>query len=337
MRKITIIYEKGVVLLFVCLVYLVPASYGQPNHILSHKKIKNLNDVLPSVVQKLNYWPTVEAYKKKQIYNERTLGVKVPLKNSKIWTKDILSSTWQPPYKTKKLIIHNEAGCYDTIRKKWKNEGFEVQLTQTYTLFMLKLVKLNGESFGSSKGERLTNISKLASLIFASSYFIRNNQGNKVPLTISQLLNKNFSSKDIKYIDNGNIIYHIAKTVEFTSLKGQNYGMVRSLPWYEMINWFNKKNMVCFYFLKSEGGASPQGINFESRYNSTQFEIPSRFAIKIACKEADKLKIKYNREKIKTLDGADKWKIVLNSGIKGETAIDVNKTSGEILKVKRQN
>ena len=319
-----------------------------PGSVQLLKKIESLDDLLPDVVRKLITWPSPDELKRMQVLDRNVLGVKAAWAACEDWIKNVLSPKWQPPQNAIQLIIGNEAKRYnetkryDTVRLRWENNGYDVQLTQTATVFILKLIQFNSKPFGNSAEEQSANISKLAASIFSSSYFVRNNAGDKVPLNIMNLLENNFKSKDVKFIlkDNNKVIYHLAQTVELTVASKDNehaYGTARHLAWYEMINWFNDKNTVCFYFLKNEGGCPPAGMGFEDRLNSTFFEFPAPLAITIACEKADKLNLEYDKKTIKANHKKGPWNIIFNPGENTETTVVVDAVTGSVIDVVKKN
>ncbi|MFA7232010.1 MAG: hypothetical protein WC071_12130 [Victivallaceae bacterium] len=340
MKKLSVFFKKNKTMwywslpVFLCFSFVLQGSPGDVNFSeRPSKKIESLDDLLPKVVRTLITWPPPDELKKMKILDRSVLSVKAPCEWAEDWVNNVFSVSWHPPKDAKILIIKSEARGYDTIRWKWKKDNYDIQMGQVFSTFTLRISKLDKNSFGGSQAERIENIKKLAAEVFSNTGNSWDKQGNIIKINISGLINKSFNLDKIKSIplNNDSIIYYTGEPFEVLRTwkkDGNTYGTSRDVPWYEMISWFNNKNMVCFYFLKNEG-CSPIYINFESQFNSKLFEISSRCAIYYACKEANKLKLKYDKKKIKTKHENGQWSVIFNPGEKTETTIFIDDITGK--------
>jgi len=236
---------------------------------------RTLSENLPGQVGHLFKWPDLKLIPPEKLMagneNKHTLRAR---RNSIEWVKKVVDPNWLPDdpnyFNNNIIMIQNEYGPIDATHIRWNRSGYIIEVTQTMTVFAVKLTPLETATMADTTAAKKERVRRICLNIIneyvdievvgpVSSQIIRKN-------IRPVLLEASFDKASIQNFDDG--VHSWCKAPDTTSQSDQadfNY-------WWRRINWWTDGKIVGIYTLKTEGGAWEAG--YSAGMDNNWFEGP---------------------------------------------------------------
>lgn len=231
----------------------------------------SLQSALPAVVLHLSEWPDATIFNgPKRLSGNDPIGT-YPKQNSVRWIKKAIDGNWLPSEEIPTILIRQEFDGRDVVRSKWKTiNGFDIEVSQTASLFVLKVIPSNTALATGAIDRPKARV--LFQDVLAKIGERRTGQG--IPVRIDNLSHKigRFSVDEarIKQLKEG-IIIGVAKDMktagvslpkddlaagEEQSPTNQNWENTAEAYhyWFRQIHWWTDGKQLAMFFMKTENG-----------------------------------------------------------------------------------
>jgi hypothetical protein len=189
----------------------------------------------------------------------------------------VLDPSWQPPKNTRTYLIPHEFENRDAIRLRWLKDNYIVQVSETASIFTIKITPRDGSEMGTDSVERTAIARQLCLDVFAKEGIRHTLQGEpvKIPDLNQKIVSLSFDPMSIKSLDAGasswgqpkghpryytEIDADPAETVEKKSRDDDpaNPDWMNTDQawkyWFHLVFWANDGKSVAFYLSKQSGG-----------------------------------------------------------------------------------
>ena len=230
-----------------------------------------IETALPSPVVALFQWT-----EKTSLRGSKTLDLEDPLvasakKQAWNWINKVLDRSWRPPANNMMLFIHDEFDDRDVVRIGWDHGGYRVEVSQTASIFALRIMSQGPDTAGETVQQRIEVARTLAQQVFnhEGRKWMQDAQGAGRSVIISSLKEKicesSFDAKQVKQLSADKVVIGTAKSKQNTGFRSSEYrsgSVAIDTPettsdewhyWFSNVNWWNDGNAVGFYFLKKDG------------------------------------------------------------------------------------
>jgi hypothetical protein len=188
--------------------------------------------------------------------------------------KRVLAPSWLPPKDVELIFIRNEFDNRDVVRMVWERNGYNIQVSQTASIFAMKLSPVSVGNTGVEKSQKLENVRQLCLQVFTEMGRRWDHQGNTVLIKelSKKIVSYSFRPEMSRYLKDDRAVYGRPQTMNEAGVK-QPQNDVEALRerdpnnpnwdktassysyWFRMVNWWNDGKSIGFYFLKVEEGA----------------------------------------------------------------------------------
>lgn len=230
---------------------------------------------LPAQVYMLARWPDATILSGEKAVDPTAFIVAFPKDQSWEWINLVISEAWRPPASATMYFIAKEFYDMDATRIEWNHGAYHVQVSQTSSVFTMKITPLKGISFEGKKTMRSEAARQLSRQIFNSESKMHSYDahGSPIPVAINGLNEKiaefSFDPTKMKQLSTDQVVVGEAKSKEdegisSTPPQDKNSGAAAisvNSPeawyyWFRNVNWWNDGHAIGFYFLKSNGKGS---------------------------------------------------------------------------------
>lgn len=227
---------------------------------------------LPAPVWSLFHWPDVAVLNGEKAIDPDALIVAGPGRRSWEWINRVISESWLPPTNAYMHFISQEFDGRDVTRVEWTHGDNRVEVSQTASLFAMKIISKRAENLSRDSGSRLESARQLCRHIFnrEGHMWSRDAQGMVRTFVIPDLNEKivefSFDPAKSKQLSVDKVVTGMARSMKdegiasATPREGLREGGVpnENSPdawphWFRNINWWNDGQAVGFYFLKVDG------------------------------------------------------------------------------------
>ena len=235
----------------------------------------------PKKAEVLFSWPSETMISgTKHVTKDRNINTLRAYRTSLGWIEKVISPNWlpiDPNYlKNNLIMIEDEYGLIDATHVRWEHNGYAIEITQTQTVFAVKLTPLGTVTVAdTSTAKKQLARAKCSEILaeYADVEIRKPVDSEIVKKNIKPIILK--SSVDEAYIyDSNDITYSTCKKLNINDKEDKfNFDY-----WWRRINWWTNGKSIGIYTLKTEGGAwSP---NYESKLDEKWFsgEITKRKA-----------------------------------------------------------
>ncbi len=264
----------GCLSVFIALIAM-QVCYGMANKSEVKKPDPNtLAEAFTPLLVSLYRWPDQAVLTgQKRVENDAN-DVLWPKNQCTDWLHKVLEPAWLPPENTELIFLRGEFEGRDTVRLTWERNGYGIQLTQTASIFAIKLTPLEIKGTGKDPAEKTGAAKQLCLRIFNKEAYRWSRAGKKVPV---KTLNKkiaaySFRPELTRELKGDRAVRGRPQSVHEAGVRQptndqeriqerdpNNPNWVHSWVsynyWFRKINWWNDGNSVGFFFLKIEEGA----------------------------------------------------------------------------------
>lgn len=254
---------------------LIPLTQAQESeHIARKIEPTKLIESFPWAVSRLFQWPAESVLNGPNRVDKDAREVAWPKKQCLRWVKRVVASSWLPPKNVELTFIRNEFDERDAVRMAWERNGYSIQVSQTASLFTIKLTPLGSKNTntGIDASQKLEKARQLCLQVFPERGQRWDQQGNAV---LVRDLAKNITSYSFRleltrHLKDDGSVYGRPQTMKEAGVKPPQNDVEASREndpnnpnwdktassyhyWFRMVNWWNDGKSIGFYFLKLEG------------------------------------------------------------------------------------
>ncbi len=235
----------------------------------------SLRDCLPDPAYRLFQWPDSSVLAGPNRLDESAAEVTWPKKQCMGWVQKVMAPSWLFPAGTKPLFIRSEFDGRDTVRIAWECNGYAIQVSQTASIFAMKLTPMKGGNTGTDFFVKMQNARSLCTQVFAETGFRwGKHAGAKVSIKgLSQKIAAySFQPQLARDLPDDRSVCGRPQTMHEAGVKppqndvealrerdpnNPNWDKTASSYnyWFRMVNWWNDGKSIGFYFLKVEEGS----------------------------------------------------------------------------------
>ncbi len=268
-RAFKTMYLLIVLMLFACV-------YGEEQ--IKEVKPKKLEEVIPSPVKKLFGWPAQSTLRSLDRIDASAAEVIFPKKQCLSWLRKVISPLWLPTEDVEFVFIRDEFDKRDTVRTSWQRNGYDIQISQTASIFCIKLSPLDKKNLGADNPKKINNAKQLCLQIFNTTGRRWSYDDNGWPIKVPI---QNLSKKIVSYSFDAEFILYLKDDASVKGRSKNEFEAKVKRPtdkteckrqtdpdnpdwentayaydyWFRRVNWWNDGKNVGFYFLKVEEGA----------------------------------------------------------------------------------
>lgn len=250
-----------------------------------------LKQVLPLAVQKLFTWPSQSILKGEGRVGGESAEILYPKKQCLLWLKKTFSPLWLPGDEIDFIFIRDEFDGRDVVRASWERNGYSIQVSQTASIFTIKLTPVKNVGLGVDKRQKTDKTKKVCLDIFndVGMRWTLDEIGARTKVEIKgfnkKIASYSFKPELSKHLKDDNSAWGRPKTKleakvkrptdedEYKKQIDPNYPDWENTEfaynyWFRKINWFNDGKSMGFYFLKVEDGSwiPSYGANFDKTF-----------------------------------------------------------------------
>jgi hypothetical protein len=249
---------------------------AQENVNTDHKiEPTKLIESVPAPVYWLLQWPDSSVLKGPNRVSHAAVEVTWPEKQCSGWLQKVLATGWLPSPGAEMIFIRDEFDGRDTVRIAWERNGYIIQVSQTASVFAMKLTPLGNRNTGADSREKTQNAKLLCAQVFAKEgYRWGSGAGTKVQIKglSEKIASYSFRPELVRHLKDDKAVCGRPQTMNEAGVK-QPQNDVEALRerdpnnpnwdktassysyWFRMVNWWNDGKSIGFYFLKVEEGA----------------------------------------------------------------------------------
>lgn len=243
-----------------------------------NKDSKKIDDNAPGEVLKLSRWPDQSVLSGASRLSGDSPEVVFAKNQTNSWSERVLAPTWLPPEGTQVYFLQNEFDGRDVVRMKWQCNNYEVVMSQTASIFLIKLTPLNSCGTGVDGAAKLAFARDLVLKVFKETgrRWSTDSTGAGVEVPVPDLAKKitsySFVPGTARSLEENGVVVGRPKTMEEEGVqkpatdedqanerKANNPNWEKSSLswryWFRQIHWWNDGHSVTIYFLKVEEGA----------------------------------------------------------------------------------
>lgn len=232
-----------------------------------------LNEIIPSPAYKLFQWPDDSILNGPGHIDIDATEVKAAQAQAFDWIKKVLSEDWLPPVDTQPVCIRSEFDGRDVIRVKYEVKGYEIQVSQTATIFTIKLSHLDKRALGGDLNGKINAAKDMCSEVFNRTGKRWTGQGKEIviPELNTKIAAYSFVQDTIVSVpgdmagwgrpqtmsESGKSSPHSeAESEEANDPKNPDWedAAISWSYWFRNVSWWNDGHSIGFYFLKIEAG-----------------------------------------------------------------------------------
>ena len=237
------------------------------------KSPATIDAAVPASVLMLSQWPDVTSLSEKKRLSPASSVVIAPRKRAWDWILKVIDETWLPAANTEMMFIQKEFCDRDVARIAWNHNNYHIELSQTASIFLIKLEPRGTNNMGSDGNQRFEVARQLARQLFKREgrMLAQDTHGSFQAVVISKLNEKieeySFNIANMKQLPEDNVVIGHARTMRDEGIDTSascEGGAARGVPpnensreawhyWFRNVNWWNDGYAVIFYFLKVDG------------------------------------------------------------------------------------
>lgn len=273
--KMKIVQKISVLILTVVVISSTPMCYSQEHEVITHKtEPTKLIQCIHQPAYRLFQWPDRSVLEGPKIVNSDSNEVARPKMQCLRWLKKVIAPSWLPPEDIKMFFIRSEFDERDVVRMAWQRNDYNIQVSQTGSIFTIKLTPIGNKNSGLNDSQKIEKTKQLCLKVFTDKGKRWDNEGNEVPVNdlSKKIVSYSFDTELIRHLKDDKSMFGRPKTKHEAGVKSPqddieairekdpnnpNWDKTASSYryWFRMVNWWNDGTSIGFYFLKVEEGS----------------------------------------------------------------------------------
>ena len=236
------------------------------------KTLATIEAALPAPVLMLFHWPDEAILNGEKAVDPSAPIVAAPGKQSWEWINRVVSESWLPPTNAHMHFVGKEFDDRGVTRVEWTHGDYRVEVSQTASIFTMKLVPQGADNMGRDSGRRFEVARQLCRQVFnrEGRMWSQDAQGAGRAVVVPELNEKigefSFDAAKMKQLSTDKVVVGKARSMKDEGIDSSApreglSGVVapneRSRDawhyWFRNVNWWNDGRAVGFYFLKVDG------------------------------------------------------------------------------------
>lgn len=229
---------------------------------------------IPDAVSNLLLWPSSSVMEGKRLSHD-LIEVAYPKKQCREWLYKVIDSSWLPDKKPEPILIKNEFDDRDVVRFRWLKNGYDIEVSQTASIFVMKLTPQDGHSMGKDDKEKLNMAKELCLQVFAKQGRRWAGQGNTIAISnlAQKIASYSFREDTIQNLQGDNIILsgrpRTMKEESIDKTQNETQGQIENASnsewemtkrawryWFRNVYWRNDGKCLSIFFPKVEDDVS---------------------------------------------------------------------------------
>jgi hypothetical protein len=219
---------------------------------------------VPAIVDRLFEWPPDGVLNGNMRLSSNAPGISWPRTQCSEWVQEVLDASWRPPAEAEVYFLKGEFPGHDVVRLAWNSHGYRIEVSQTASVFAIKLVPEDHRPLGRAVAERIRAAKDLSVQIFnkTGAYNDSRRQGERGTLTnLTALIQSSSFPEDGRVCssEDGTLYFDPPRSRE-AEIAGSG---VLSSPWemteesyeywFRYIYWWSSGDQIGFYLPKTKG------------------------------------------------------------------------------------
>lgn len=215
-----------------------------------------------------------------------------PKKQCLGWLKKVLAPAWGPPKGATPIFIASEFDGRDVVRMAWEQKGYNIQVSQTASIFTIKLSPVDGKPTGVDAAQKIETARQLCLQVFAATgrRWGQDETGGGIEVPVNNLSTKisawSFRPELARHLKGDGAVRGRPQRAHEASVRqprndderlrerdpnnaNWDQSWVSYAYWFRKVNWWNDGRSVGFYFLKVEEGAWVP--SYDAKFDKTFF------------------------------------------------------------------
>ncbi len=233
-----------------------------------------LDQVIRPPMDRLFQWPAPSVLNGPNRVDNNAVELVWPKKQCQEWLNKVIAKQWLPDKNPELIFIRDEFEGRDVVRATWEINDYRVDISQTASIFAIKVSPLGGRITGAEREEKIENAKHLCLEIFNKTGYRWSADGEKVPLKRldKKIASYSFRPELVKYMPEDRAVWGRPQTVHEAGVSPpkEDAEIHRQMDpnnpdwdnssmsynyWFRMVNWWNDGKSIGFYFLKVEEGS----------------------------------------------------------------------------------
>lgn len=203
------------------------------------------------------------------------LAVAAPKKQSWEWINRVIDSSWLPPMNAEMAFLSKEFDDRDVTRIGWEHDDYHIEVSQTASIFAMRLVSRGNNGTGRDSTRRLENARQLCLKVFnrEGRMWTQDTQGAGRPVVVhglkESIAEACFDPARVKELPSDKVVVGVDWSMEDEGVASSTAGDEPSAVgpprpgtpeashyWFRNVSWWNDGKAIGFYFLKLDGPGS---------------------------------------------------------------------------------
>lgn len=163
-------------------VYMLVPTAAEENRNPAMDGASRLIEAMPAPAYWLFQWPSESVLQGPNRVDSGNPEVLIAKNQCTRWLKTVLAPSWMPPEDAQMVFIRREFDGRDVVRLAWKAHKYRVEVSQTASVFAIRLSPLDGGDTGKNEQERFEAARQLCLKLFHDTGRRWDNQGNALPI-----------------------------------------------------------------------------------------------------------------------------------------------------------
>ncbi len=251
---------------------LTPLTNGQTGEIITHKVAPTkLIETIPAPAYWLFQWPAPSVLNGPNHVDSNDNKVVWAKKQCTEWLNKVIAKQLLPDKDPEFIFIRDEFEGRDVVRATWEHNDYRIEVSQTASIFAIKISPLGNRTTGMDLAEKIENAKRLCLEIFNKTGYRWSADGDKVQVKDlnQKIATYSFRTELVKCLENDQSVWGRPQTAHEASVSHPkddaetrrqmdpnnpdwDYSSMSYNYWFRMVNWWNDGKSIGFYFLKVE-------------------------------------------------------------------------------------
>lgn len=225
-------------------------------------------------VLKLSGWPDESVLARSKMESTGTSRAMIAKTEGRNWIGRVLAPSWLPPKHTEMFFSPSETRHQDVFRMKWQSNDYEIEVSQTERILVMRLIPSDNKGTGANADDRLKTAHDICLKVFTDvGRWWCPEISDSVPVSdlAQKIASYSFSSSTTRTLEGG-ILFGRPKTREDEGVKrlqADNERVKEQMAdnpmwdksheswryWFRKVYWWNDGKSVVILLMKKERGS----------------------------------------------------------------------------------
>src|SRR3972149_2718907 len=146
---------------------LTPLTNGQTGEIITHKVAPTkLIETIPAPAYRLFQWPAPSVLNGPNRVDSNDSKVVWAKEQCTEWLNKVIAKQWLSDKNPYFIFIRDEFEGRDVVRATWEHNDYRIEVSQTASIFAIKISPLGNRTIGTDHAEKIENAKRICLKIF---------------------------------------------------------------------------------------------------------------------------------------------------------------------------